>query len=123
MITHIHAATISVKDQDASIEFYTTVLGWNVTMDTQMGPEMRWVTLSPPGAQTNIALLPISVHGPIKDDTGISLETDDIESDFARLTAAGVKFSSAPELMPWGDKGVHFWDPDGNQFYLNGPAK
>ena len=123
MITHIHSTHIPVKDQDAAVDFYVNTLGFVVTMDNQVSPDMRWITVSAPGAQTNLALMSASCVGPVQEHTGIAFVSDDIDADYVKLTAAGVKFKSAPVLEPWGDKGVHFCDPDGNEFYLNGPAK
>ena len=55
--------------------------------------------------------------------TGISLLTDDIKGDYAALTAKGVRFKGEPETMPWGDTAAWFYDPDGNEFFLNEVAK
>ena len=61
MITHIHATTIVVSDQDKAIHYYCNVLGWKKTDDAPMGEHMRWVTVAPAGAATSISL---SLHRP-----------------------------------------------------------
>ena len=54
---------------------------------------------------------------------GITIVTEDLRGDYDRLTAAGVTFIMPPTPMPWGDSGAIFNDPDGNEFFLAGPAR
>ena len=123
MITHIHATTIVVSDQDKALDYYVNVLGWEKTEDAPMGPGMRWLTVAPKGAATHISLsLPSwytkkpSLEMGI--NTGIAFATDDMKSTYAQLAKRGVKFKSEPEMMPWGKLGVWFSDPDGNEFFM-----
>lgn len=68
--------------------------------------------------------LTISVHegvgGQAADPLRImlNLATDDIVTDHARLSAAGVAFSRPPEQEPWGGWIATFVDPDGNVVQL-----
>jgi catechol 2,3-dioxygenase-like lactoylglutathione lyase family enzyme len=123
MISHIHATTVVVSDQDKAIRFYRDVLGWDLTDDVPMGPNMRWVTVAPKGAATRIALsLPSwytqkpSLEMGI--NTGIAFATPDMKSTHAELKKRGVRFKSDPEMMPWEKLGVWFFDPDGNEFFM-----
>ncbi len=121
MISYIHSTTIVVSDQDAALDFYVNTLGWNKAMDSPMGPEMRWLTVVPPGATTQLVLGHPSWVGDGKTPggtTGIALTTPDIEATFATLTERGVKFKGPVEAMPWGSKATWFSDPDGNEFFL-----
>jgi predicted enzyme related to lactoylglutathione lyase len=123
VITQIHSATIIVSDQDTALEFYTGVLGWEVEIDQPMGEGQRFLTVKPKGGQASLALGTSAMFGGNPSPaTGISLIADDVEKTYEELTAKGVKFTMKPERMPWGDIGAHFEDPDGNGFYLNGPA-
>lgn len=121
MFSRIHSATIVVSDQDKAIDFFVNTLGWEKSMDNQVGPGMRFVTVVPPGAQTHLAL---GVQGWLGGDkapggeTGISLITPDIDATYATLTERGVRFKGPVETMPWGDKAAWFYDPDGNEFFL-----
>ena len=48
---------------------------------------------------------------------GIVFETDDLDGDVARLTEAGVTFTSEIDEQPWG-RYATFDDPDGNGIVL-----
>jgi catechol 2,3-dioxygenase-like lactoylglutathione lyase family enzyme len=123
VITHIHSATIIVSDQDKALEFYTGVLGWEVEIDQPMGDDSRFITVKPKGSQASIALRTSAMFdGRTAPTSGISLIADDVQKTYEELTAKGVKFTMKPERMPWGDVGAHFEDPDGNGYYVNGPA-
>src|SRR3954463_6739970 len=107
MITRIHSTTIVVSDQDAALDFYVKTLGWEMAMDNPMGPGMRWLTVVPPGAVTQLVLShkswykeghPALSRG---GETGISLVASDIDATFATLTERGVKFKKPVEVMPW----------------------
>ena len=123
MFSHIHSTTIIVSDQEAALDFYVNTLGWEKAMDMAFGQEMggmRWLTVVPAGAQTQLALAHASWFPDGKVSTGhagISLLTPDINATYAELTAKGVKFKSPVEVMPWGDA-TWFYDLDGNEFFL-----
>lgn len=124
MFSHIHNATIIVADQDAALDFYVNTLGWEKSADQRMSEEMRWLTVKPKGALTELALGVAAwfegenVPGPGR--TGISLVSPDIEATYTELTAKGVRFKQPIEMMPWGMKATWFYDPDGNEFFLVG---
>lgn len=121
MFSHIYSATIVVSDQDAAIDFYVNTLGWEKTMDIPMGPEMRFVTVVPPGATTQLALGTPSWFDEtsnLRKNTGISLVAPDIDATYATLTERGVRFKEPVSMMPWGGKATWFYDPDGNEFFL-----
>jgi len=121
MISHIHATTIVVSDQEKALDFYVNVLGWEKADDAQMGPEMRWLTVVPPGAKTQLVLGHSSWVGDGKTPggtVGISLVSPDLEATVATLTERGVKFKGPIEVMPWGGRATWFSDIDGNEFFL-----
>jgi len=121
MISHIYSTTIIVSDQDAAIDFYVNTLGFEKTMDNQMGPDMRFITVAPPGVTTQLVLGMadwFGEEGGSRKNTGISLISSDIDADYATLTERGVKFKEPVAMMPWGAKATWFYDPDGNEFFL-----
>src|SRR6185312_12679214 len=124
MFSHIHSTTIVVSDQAAALDFFVNVLGWEKGMDAQMGPEMRYLTVVPPGATTQLVLaLPNwfdDNNNRLGVNTGIALSTPDIDATYATLSERGVKFKQPVEMMPWGGKATWFYDPDGNEFFLAG---
>jgi catechol 2,3-dioxygenase-like lactoylglutathione lyase family enzyme len=122
MISHIHSTTIVVSDQDAALDFYVNKLGWEKAMDNQVGPDMRYLTVAPPGATTQLVLgLPSWFDGAKSPGghTGIAFVADDIEGTYEELTKRGVKFKEPLSVMPWGAKATWFYDLDGNEFYLH----
>jgi catechol 2,3-dioxygenase-like lactoylglutathione lyase family enzyme len=121
MFSHIYSTTIVVSDQDAALDFYVNTLGWEKTMDNPMSPDMRFVTVAPSGATTQLVLGLPSWFGddpqPRK-NTGISLVTPDIDATYATLVERGVTFKEPVSVMPWGQKATWFSDPDGNEYFL-----
>ena len=123
MISHIHATTIVVSDQDKALDYYVNVLGFEKTEDSPMGPTMRWLTVAPKGAATHIALSLPSWYTKKPSlemgmNTSIAFATADMKSTYAELKKRGVNFKSEPEMMPWGKLGVWFFDPDNNEFFM-----
>jgi catechol 2,3-dioxygenase-like lactoylglutathione lyase family enzyme len=110
-ITEVGTVLVPVTDQDRALEFYVGTLGFEVRIDGEFGPGMRWLEVAPPGAATTIALIRMAEG----DDTRVSLTTTDAEADHAALTEAGV--DAGEELIRMGE-GVPpmfaFTDPDGN---------
>ena len=49
-INKVQLLSVPVSDQDRARDFYVDVLGLELLADTEMGPDMRWVMVSPPGA-------------------------------------------------------------------------
>ena len=121
MIARIHSATIAVSDQDAALDFYVNTLGWEKALDNPMGPDMRFLSVVPRGAETQLVLGHTSWFNdehPVPAKSGISLITPDIDATYATLTERGVKFKEPVAVMPWGQKAAWFFDPDGNEFFL-----
>jgi catechol 2,3-dioxygenase-like lactoylglutathione lyase family enzyme len=122
MISKIHSTSIAVADQDAALDFYVNTLGWDKAMDAMVGGVMRWLTVVPPGAATQLVLAARGAMGsenlPTGGYTGISLNTPDIDATVEALKARGVRFKQPVEVMPWGDKATWFYDLDGNEFFL-----
>ncbi len=124
MISHIHSTTIAVADQTAALDFSVNTLGWDVAMDTSIDPSVRWLTVVPPGATTQLVLAHASWAGgenaSIKagGDTGIALVAPDIDATYETLKARGVRFKEPVTTMPWGTRATWFSDLDGNEFFL-----
>lgn len=88
-------------------------------MDAPFGPEMRWLTVVPPGAQAQLVLAPPSRggRGP-GGPTGLSLVAPDIAATCETLSARGVRFKESVQTTPWGTRATWFSGPDGNEFFL-----
>jgi len=100
----IKLSSIFVDDQQKAFEFYTNVLGFVKSQDIPVG-EYRWIQLaSPQGGDAELSLEP-NVNPAAKTyqealfEQGIPItafEVDDIESEFQRLSALGVAFTTEP---------------------------
>jgi catechol 2,3-dioxygenase-like lactoylglutathione lyase family enzyme len=117
-VNKISTVVIPVADQERAIEFYTQKLGFEKRSDMPFGPEegFRWVEVAPAGAVTTIAVVPPPPGGSTGNrETGIGLQTDDIDAYHAELKANGVDVD--PEVSRMGDPVPPlFWlrDPEGN---------
>jgi predicted enzyme related to lactoylglutathione lyase len=118
-ITQVGRVIVPVSDQDRALEFYTSVFGFEKRMDVPFGDGDRWIEVAPKGQQTSIALAKPPAGSPIGVETGISLATDDADSDHAALKAAGVDVDE--QVMRWGGPVPPMFmlrDPDGNRLLV-----
>ena len=124
-INAVGRVCVTVADTDRAIDFYVDTLGFEKVVDVPMGPDMRWVEVALPGSKTTIALAP-----PPQDQkaggsqTGICLDTSDVDADHAALKAAGADVDD--EVTRWGDPvPPMFWvrDPDGNSLIIVEPTE
>jgi predicted enzyme related to lactoylglutathione lyase len=115
-VSKIANVIIPVADQDRALKFYTDVLGLEKRVDAPFGPGLRWIEVAPTGADTPIAICPPGPNvTPGGKDTGISLQTDDIDAYHAQLKDRGVDVDA--EVSRFGDAVPPlFWfrDPEGN---------
>jgi catechol 2,3-dioxygenase-like lactoylglutathione lyase family enzyme len=124
-ISKLGTVVIPVTDQDRAIEFYVEALGFEKRADVPFGDGYRWVEVGPAGAPTTIAVVPPPPGKPTGGmETGIGLETSDIDGFHARLKAAGVDVDD--EVARYGGPvPPMFWlrDPDGNSLIIVQPTR
>src|SRR3954468_19277965 len=90
-IAQVGRVCVPVSDTDRALEFYVEVLGFEKVVDVPMGPDMRWVEVAVRGTPTTIALAHPPPGQPTGGtQTGICLDTSDVDADHAALQAAGV---------------------------------
>lgn len=104
----IYITSVFVDDQAKARDFYTRVLGFVVKHDIPMG-EHSWLTLTAPGELSGPELLlEPSEHpavNPFKQalvDDGIpfaSFSVEDLDAEYERLRALGVRFTQPPAEM------------------------
>jgi catechol 2,3-dioxygenase-like lactoylglutathione lyase family enzyme len=123
-LTQVGRVIVTVADTDRAIDFYAGTLGFEKVVDVPMGPDMRWVELALPGAPTTIAVVPPPQGQEAGGkQTGICLDTTDVEADHAALVTAGVDVDE--EVSRMGDPvPPMFWlrDPDGNSLLVVQPS-
>jgi uncharacterized glyoxalase superfamily protein PhnB len=96
-------------------------LGWQKSIDNMVGEHMRFLTVVPPGATTELVLGHTSWFNdeyPAPGKSGITFIAPDIDAIYETLKERGVKFKEAVAEMPWGARATWFYDLDGNEFYL-----
>jgi catechol 2,3-dioxygenase-like lactoylglutathione lyase family enzyme len=104
----INLTSIMVDDQDKAQRFYTEVLGFVTKNEVPMGAH-RWLTVVSPEDPDGVELvLEPDEHpaaGPFKaalvaDGIPItSFAVDDVQQEFERLSALGVRFTQQPTPM------------------------
>jgi predicted enzyme related to lactoylglutathione lyase len=115
--------SLLVPDYDTALAFFISI-GFECREDTDLGHGKRWVRIAPPHGKTEI-LLARAVgdrqSSAIGEQGGgrvwLFLESRDFDTDFARLTAAGVAFDGPPRDEPYG-RVVVWSDPWGNRWDL-----
>ena len=115
-VSKVANVIVPVADQDGALSFYTESLGLELRADIPFGDGNRWIEVAPAGADTPIAICPPGPKGTTGNrETGISLQTDDIDGYHARLKERGVDVDA--EVSRYGDPVPPlFWfrDPEGN---------
>jgi catechol 2,3-dioxygenase-like lactoylglutathione lyase family enzyme len=104
----INLASVLVDDQERALRFYTDVLGFVKKTEFPVG-EHRWLTVVSPDAPDGVELaLEPDEHPaarPFKEALvadGIpftSFAVDDVQKEYERLTALGVRFTQEPTQM------------------------
>jgi catechol 2,3-dioxygenase-like lactoylglutathione lyase family enzyme len=121
MIKAIKFASIPVKDQDASLEFYTKKLGMKLITDSPFDGKQRWIELGIPRADTKLVLFTASGQEQmIGGFMNITFMADDVFATAKEMKEKGVEFVQEPEKADWGTAAI-FKDIDGNQFVLSTP--
>ena len=122
----IVVTSVPVDDQQAALEFYTDVLGFEKKTDTPMG-EARWLTVVGPEDIDGVELLLEPTENPAVAEelsayrealvtNGIpwtSFGCDDVEAEYERLRELGVEFTQEP-MSPGGVTMAVFDDTCGN---------
>jgi len=122
-LTQVGRVCVTVADTDRAIDFYVDTLGFEKVVDVPMGPGMRWVEVRLRGTPTTIAIAPPPEGQEAGgSQTGIILDTTDVDADHAALKEAGIDVDN--EVTRYGDPvPPMFWlrDPDGNSLIVVQP--
>lgn len=132
MITRMTVTNIHVIDQDSAYDFYINKLGFTLVDDIPMGPETRWLTVSPPEQpDLQLVLFPVKVSKMFPKETAEALialikqgvfgcgvlTCNDIFATYEELKAKGVAFIKPPTKEFYGTEAL-FKDDSGNYFSL-----
>jgi catechol 2,3-dioxygenase-like lactoylglutathione lyase family enzyme len=130
---HLGLVAVVVSEYDPAITFFVDALGFELAEDsralTNDGRPKRWVVVRPPGAATGLLLARADgedqaavVGKQAAGRVGFFLQVEDFDAAYARMTAAGVQFLTAPRAEPYGQVAV-FADIAGNAWDLIGPRR
>jgi catechol 2,3-dioxygenase-like lactoylglutathione lyase family enzyme len=117
LITHVKFVSISTKNQDAALAFYTEKLGFKLVTDQPYDDKQRWIELRIGSSDTRFVLFDMDEH-PVGASFNGALACDNVEKTYLELKERGVKFMGPPQTQPWGSFAV-FEDPDANKFVLS----
>ncbi len=122
-IDTIGLVVVPSADQDRSIAFYVDALGFEKRTDVPFGNDYRWVEVYPPNGNTGIALAPPRPGDAVGVQTGITLNTDDVDATHAHLKSLDVDVDAEVARMG-GPVPPMFWfrDPDGNTLLVVQPS-
>lgn len=105
----IHLTSVFVDDQAKALRFYTEILGFVKKHDVPVGEQDRWLTVVSPEEPGGTELLLEPARHPAartyRDalvEDGIPLAqfaVDDVDAEYERLTALGVRFTQNPVEM------------------------
>ena len=123
-ISKVGRVCVTVADTDRALDFYVGTLGFEKVVDVPMGEDMRWVEVQVAGAETTIALAPPPQGQEAGgSQTGICLDTSDVDAAHAALKEAGADVDD--EVSRYGGPvPPMFWlrDPDGNSLIVVEPS-
>jgi uncharacterized glyoxalase superfamily protein PhnB len=110
------ALSLNVADTAASADFVTKHFGFTEVMSAD-----GFVSLSNPTASMNVVFLrtglgsfkPASIAGPAGQGMLVAFVVDDLDDEFARISAEGATVVTPPETEPWGERFCQFADPNG----------
>jgi catechol 2,3-dioxygenase-like lactoylglutathione lyase family enzyme len=107
-LLRIVLTSIFVEDQNRALAFYTDVLGFVPKTDMPLG-EARWITVASPADPDGVELLLEPNNNPVARayQEGVygqglpatSFAVDDVQGEYDRLTALGVRFTQEPAAM------------------------
>ena len=132
MITKLTHTCVYVLNQDEAYDFYVNKLGFKVIMDVPMGPDARWLTVSPKEQEgIEINLFPVMEGRMFNAETVKTMtelirkgtfgaavfECNDIYATYEELKSKGVIFKKPPTKEFYGIEAL-FQDNSGNWFSL-----
>lgn len=116
MRIHSTIVSLNVPDPDASARFATEHLGFAITMAAD-----GFVALAHPEAGVHLTFLrtglasfrPAEIAGSAGQGLLLAFVVDDVDTELARLAAAGARVVTPPETEPWGERYAQVADPNG----------
>jgi len=109
MVSKEFSVAVVVSDAKKSAKWYREMLGFETS------EEGHWVTTWPKGASWKLHLCE---GEPEPGNTGISLYSEDVKGEAAKLKKKGAKFARDYKKTEWGENAM-IEDPDGNVIWIS----
>lgn len=137
MISKMSHVSVYVLDQASAYEFYVNKLGFKVHTDAPMGPDVRWLTITPPDQpDLEITLMPIKEGMMFNKESAKAMralvskgtfgfgvfECNDLLATYEEMKAKGIEFKKPPTKEFYGFEAL-FKDDSGNWFSLGEKPK
>lgn len=126
-MSHIPHLTYLVRNYDEAIEYFTSILQFELIEDTPLNEKKRWVLVRPRGGTTSLLLAQADTpeqQAAIGNQSGgrvfLFLYTDDFWRDHTFMKSRGVQFLEEPRNEAYGTVAV-FMDLYGNKWDLLQP--
>jgi catechol 2,3-dioxygenase-like lactoylglutathione lyase family enzyme len=116
MFRYVHSTGVVVDDIDAALAFFVDTLGFEKRIDNVDGG-FRFVTVAPPGGQTEIGFNLKSGDDNLKTPPTAFI-VDDVDAVCDMLQTKQVEISYGPVDEAWGSRAAAFKDPFGNELYI-----
>jgi len=123
---------VIVHDPEAALAFYRDTLGLELRNDVAR-EDFRWITVGS-AAQPGVSIVLTNyLNGSAADGeaiaalvakgamNGVHFHSDDLDSSFAKLSAAGAEIVQEPTEQPWGTRDFAVRDPSGNMVRVDQP--
>ncbi|PHP26982.1 VOC family protein [Limimaricola cinnabarinus] len=119
--TGIFLQPIPIDDQDRALAFYRDVIGMEVAVDAELDDDWRMVMMRLPGTRTKVQFARRHELSFSEEVPCLYLECEDLDAEAERLSAADVRFVTAPTELPWSDteRFAMFRDSEGNTVLMH----
>ena len=116
----LYAVRVFVRDWESACDFYENVLELPVKYKE---PALGWAKFNIGGPSLGLERVAVDDQDGaelVGRFVGISLQVDDIDAGYKKLSEKGVEFIEPPTKQDWGGTLAHFKDPAGNILTLLG---
>ncbi len=126
MITKVGTVSLFVNDQDAAKTFYTEMLGMEVREDQAWGEGMRWLSVAPSGAETEVVLYKPDENWQhyaqvVGKSQALTFEVENLRGFVEELKAKGVQIAQDVTTEFWGTYAI-ILDHENNALIMNDAA-
>jgi catechol 2,3-dioxygenase-like lactoylglutathione lyase family enzyme len=120
---HLVSVRLITDDVARMAEFYERLTGLPVEWSTPDFAELRTSAgRLAIGSTRTVALFGEGSARPADNHTAIiEFLVTDVDAEYVRLRDSAVEFVNEPTTLPWGNRSLLLWDPDGNLINLFTP--